>query len=37
MTNPVFTITLRTHYKVVKIQVIRENYDDSLVPTYGKL
>jgi hypothetical protein len=37
MTNLVFTITPRPHYKVVKILVIREDYDDNLDPTYGKL
>jgi hypothetical protein len=37
MTNLVFTIALGPHYKVVKIYAIREDYDDSLVPTYGKL
>jgi hypothetical protein len=37
MTNQVFTITLGPHYKVAKIEAIREDYYDNLVPTYGKL
>jgi hypothetical protein len=37
MTNLVFTITPGLHYKVLKIKAIREDYNGSLVPTYGKL
>jgi hypothetical protein len=37
MTSLNLYLTLGPHYKVAKIYAIRENYYDSLVPTYGKL
>jgi hypothetical protein len=37
MTDLNLYLTPGPHYKVAKIYAIREDYDDSLVPTYGKL
>jgi hypothetical protein len=37
MTNLSLYLTPGTDYKVAKIQVIREDYYDNLVLTYGKL